>query len=77
MLLWIDQNRPMEKNFLSALFEENIVGNYKKPRMNKHKINNNNNTFYNQKEQQSANKRNITDEMEHSQTYPLRVRDDD
>ena len=77
VLLWIDQNRPMEKNFLSALFEENSVGNYKKNRMNKHKINNHNNTFSNKKEQQSANKRNITDEMEHSQTYILRVRDDD
>ena len=45
--------------------------------MNKHKINNHINTFYNQKEQQSAKKRNITDEMEHSQTYWLRVRDDE
>ena len=56
VLLWIDQNCPMEKLFWSALFEENSVGNYKKPRMNKHKINNHNNTFYNQKEQQSAKK---------------------
>ena len=30
-LLWIEQNRPMEKYFLSAFFEENSVGNQKKP----------------------------------------------
>ena len=75
-MLWIDQNRPMETNFLSALFEENSVGIYKKTRINKHKINNHINTFYNQKEQQYAKKKQHRRDG-NSQTYiPLVLNDE-
>ena len=72
VLLWISQKIVQwRKTFCQHSLKRTVWG------INKTRMNNHINTFYNQKEQQSAKKRNITDEMEHSQTYILRVRDDE